>query len=550
MQRTLFFLLLSVVIGLVGCAKQKMPADPFVDKWEKIAEETQKQQPTVTFEKLPYNSKDCIENVFLDDTSKKQQTLQTLPLPKTPITLDIRKPVPVGTVLQILAQSGNVNILFNATPAAGLDASSTTTQTTGASQNISLTVHKAPWADVFTSILSAQGLSYIWDGSIIRVMSLHDLEHMNKLERARRASEEHYGTGMFRLHYADVNDVKQTVADFIGAKIYGTPYGGERVTEKVTEGSEDNSSGVLSILRNDSNEQKDNSSDEVGTDMMYARVIVDQLSNTLIIRARQNALEKVKSLIRCLDKPRKKILISAYIVKTSSTVARDLGIQWNWGLQGRQHNTPIAIESGTGTKFGINLPVDSVLAGGPGASGNILLGSLNGDFLELQLSALASDGKVNILSSPSIVTLDNQGGYISNGVEVPYQKSNATTGQTEVSYEFKQAVLKLEIIPRVIDAKTIKLKIAVTDNSVDRSAQLLEIDDVPSIRTRETETVMTVADNQTIVISGLTETTDSVAESGIPGLKDIPGVGWLGKGQQKEKIKDQLMVFIRPTIIH
>ena len=569
-------LLAALVCLVVGCGERELPKDDFLNKWENIVEQTKNSTTPVDEPARDYSAEACINSVVFDTEDDQTPGQCTPDLPKIPITLDLRKPVPVGTVLKLLAQAGKRNIVFNPIQVVqeniGMgpqNLAANAANVAGApvlpdlNRKINLSVTDAPWDDVFRSVLNAQGLAYRCEGSIIRVMSLQDLQHMNKLEEARRLSSANYGTGFFRLKYADVNDVKQTVADFVGAKIYGSPYGGEKITEKVSGEYGGDDSGVLSIIRSDQNKQNkdDTNDDEIKDSMMYSRVVVDQLTNTLIVRARQKELVKVKSLISCLDRPRKKILITAFIVKTSRSVARELGIQWGWSLKGWKSGTPIQFRNGQNgisgsDKYGINFPSPSAAKSldgkfpTSGAAGNFLLGFLDGNYLEMQLSALDEDGKVNIISSPTIVTLDNQGGYIANGLEIPYQKSIASTGQTEVSYEFKEAVLKLEIVPRVIDSETIKMKIAVTDNSVDRSAQLDKLDEVASIRTRETETVMTVRNNQTLVISGLTESTDDWSESGIPGLKDVAGIGWLGKNQKKEKSQDQLMVFIRPTIIH
>jgi len=570
-EKFIIIIITIIFLSSQGCTERKLPNDDFTKKWEDIIDSTKNSTQSNVNTSKPYNAEDCVASIYFDENDKSNDTIKKLP--KLPITLDIRKPIPVETVLKILAQTGKTSIIFNAPDSTQSIQTKQNISILGQQQDqvppqtqitnerkINLTVYDAPWDEVFFSVLNTQGLTYRCEGNIIRVMSLNDLEHINKIEEAKRSSEKSYGTGVFRLQYADVNDIKQTIADFLGAKIFGTPYGGEKISEKSSESSGEGSAGVLSIIREDQQKKSDEDADEVGKDMMYSRVIIDQLSNSIIVRARQEDLQKTKKLIQCLDKPRKKILITAYIIKTTRSIARELGIQWGWNLKGWQNTTPITLGNGRGgisgnTSYGVNLPAPSAATNagafsGVGAAGNLLFGSLDGNYLEAQLSALDVDGKVNILSSPTIVTLDNQGGYIANGLEVPYQKSVSSTGQTEVSYEFKQAVLKLEIVPRVIDERTIKLKIAVTDNSVDRGAQIEKLDEVASIRTRETETVMTVTNNQTIVISGLTETTDDLKESGVPGLKDVPGIGWLGKNQKKEKSMDQLMVFIRPTIIN
>ena len=162
--------------------------------------------------------------------------------------------------------------------------------------------------------------------------------------------------------------------------------------------------------------------------------------------------------------------------------------------------------------------------------------------LNVQLSALQNEGKVNILSSPSITTLDNQKALIKTGQEVPYQ----TVEDGEVKIEFKEAVLELEVTPQVIDENSLKLKINVKKDELDFT---IAIQGQPGIDKSEAQTNVLLLDGQTTVIGGLIKEKVDDSESGVPLLKDIPGLGWLFKGTSKDDEMEELMIFITPHIL-
>jgi type IV pilus assembly protein PilQ len=174
----------------------------------------------------------------------------------------------------------------------------------------------------------------------------------------------------------------------------------------------------------------------------------------------------------------------------------------------------------------------------------LMFGTIGANILEIQLSALQKDGKLNILSSPSLVTLDNQMAATENGDEVPFVTPGTSTSAPTVSW--KKAVLRLEITPHVIDGKNIKMTILVKKDELDFSRQ---VQGNPVIIQKETKTGLVVSDGETIVISGLTKQKRQDGTTGIPWLKDVPVLGWLFKGEETSETMEEVMIFITPTIM-
>jgi type IV pilus assembly protein PilQ len=153
---------------------------------------------------------------------------------------------------------------------------------------------------------------------------------------------------------------------------------------------------------------------------------------------------------------------------------------------------------------------------------------------------------VNILSSPSITTLDNQKAYVESGEKVPYETiDNSTTPPTK-TVKFEDAVLRLEITPHVIDDRTLSMKILVKKDEVDLTRT---VDGNPFIIKKQTETSLIVQDGETIVISGLTKQRNLQGTTGVPGLKDVPFLGWLFKSEDKTEKMEEVLIFITPRIL-
>jgi len=177
----------------------------------------------------------------------------------------------------------------------------------------------------------------------------------------------------------------------------------------------------------------------------------------------------------------------------------------------------------------------------------VLFGKVGENLLEVQLQALQKDNKLNILSSPSITTLDNQKAYTENGEKVPYVTTETSGGTTTQTTKFEEVVLRLEITPHVIDGKNLKMEILVKKDEVDMTRRSSMGD--PYIIKKETRTELIVQDGETIVISGLTKQTQSGGENGVPWLKDIPILGRAFKSESKGDKKEEVLIFITPHIL-
>ena len=237
------------------------------------------------------------------------------------------------------------------------------------------------------------------------------------------------------------------------------------------------------------------------------------------------------------------ISIEARIVQIESSYKKSLGIQWGGSyVNSFGSGTTYTVGSGFGNNYIFDFPAQDVNIGNGMSIGFSFIG-LNGK-LDLSLQALEDIGKSKVLSRPKIITIDGEPAEISQGVEIPYQSSSANTG---TNVQFKQALLRLSVIPRTLPDGNIVMTITLTQDVPDFGKSVLG---QPPINTKSITSKVVAKDGSTIVIGGILEKKESKNISGVPTLHKIPLLGWLFKNQQNVKDEKELLIFISPKIIY
>ena len=283
------------------------------------------------------------------------------------------------------------------------------------------------------------------------------------------------------------------------------------------------------------------------------KISVDTRTNTLWIQDSSTKIEEVRALIKQLDVPVKQVLIEARIVEVSKDFARDLGIRWGVSKPNHLSGTlPGANQIAQGTASAnvnpytqrLNLDlVAAPIAGMTPASVGIALAKLGDNILlDLELSALESEGRAELISSPRLITTNQQPAVIDSGQEIPYQESTSS-GATAVA--FKKAVLSLRVTPQITPDSKILMDLKINQDTA--STQLFN--GVPAILTKEIQTNVLVSNGQTIVLGGIYQQDKSRTITRIPFLGQLPVVGNLFKNTKISLTNDELLIFITPKII-
>jgi len=277
------------------------------------------------------------------------------------------------------------------------------------------------------------------------------------------------------------------------------------------------------------------------------RVIPDDINNTLLILATPQEFKQVKAAMEQLDVVPLQVLIEATIAEISLTDDLEYGVQWTF----RNNNIGDSNQSGVGLfTLGSQAALNAVV---PGFSYSIV-GSDSA--INATLNALARDSKLNIISSPSLMVLNNQEANIQVGDEVPIttQQQQATTGVSTVvnSIEYRDTGVLLTVTPRVNSGGLIIMDIvqevsnvAQQDTAAAAAATLL----TPTIQTRRIASSVAVQSGDTIVLGGLIRENKSEIKEGIPGLYKLPLIGWLFGATRIDRTRTELVVLITPRAV-
>lgn len=504
-------IIFSVVL-LCACAK-KTPHEERIQEWLDKEETSRAYTPSVA---PPSIERELHVEPFTYIDEVRQEEARDLP--KQPLSLKIND-APIASILLAMARAANINLII----------SPKVREITG----VSIHINDVYWDNAFFSLLKAHGLVHEWEGTVIRVKALDDVKADIELAKAnqeittlntKKARLDPLVTSLVKLNYITI---------------------GESDNREQAKGK--SSSNIVKQLQTQLT--------LIDGENYYGSITSDTETNSLIIKATFHDTERIVKLLEKIDRPRPHVHIKAFIVETSKNTARDLGFQWGGLRSGNISNQPYVTYPGVGSGgaptypdgfnqglggsgTGLQFPADISQRG---LHWGLLIGSPN--YLEVQLSALEENGKLNILSSPSITTMDNLSAYTKSGEEVPFV-TGISDGIPIVQY--KEAALELEITPSVINNDIMNLDILVKKDELDLSRTRSNL---PFILTKETRTKLVVGNSETVVISGLTKELTTSRIDGVPWLKDIPGLGALLRRDRTGETMEEVLIFITPTIL-
>ncbi|MDR9413249.1 MAG: type IV pilus secretin PilQ [Spiribacter sp.] len=264
---------------------------------------------------------------------------------------------------------------------------------------------------------------------------------------------------------------------------------------------------------------------------------VDTRTNTLVVTGSPAQLAEAQALIKRLDIPVRQVLIEARIVIASDDFSDELGVRF--GARREKSFGDTTFQLG-GTRDADGLLVD-LPAGNAAGSAGIAIGKVGSYLLQLELSAMESENRGEIVSSPRVVTASHQRAEIKQGVQIPFEQATSS-GATSIA--FREAVLGLVVTPQITPDNHIQLALAVNQDSRGE-----ETPDGPAINTQSVRTNVLVADGETVVLGGVFEQTRRTGLRRVPILADLPGVGGLFQRRVRVDDRSELLVFVTPRIL-
>ncbi len=439
-----------------------------------------------------------------------------------PVTFNFQD-VPVRTVLQLIAEESNLNIVASDT----------------VQGNVTLRLMNVPWDQALDIVLRAKGLDKRRDGGVVWVAPQPELAKFEQdKEDARIAIEnrEDLITDYVQINYHNATAIFKALTEAKG--IGGGGGGGQGGSGGA--GQQDN--GFLSPR---------------------GRLVADERTNTLMISDIPKKVAQMRELISHIDRPVDQVLIESRIVIATDTFARDLGARF--GIAGRrQYGDNTGVISGSTTNnvsiindglhnvpagLNFNLPAGTFTTSTAGSIAYTLLG--RNFALDMELSAMQEEGRGEVVSNPRIVTANQREGVIKQGREIGYVTITAASGggQSQANVQFKEGLLELKVTPTITNDNRVFLNMNVKKDEVARFIVLDGYGTVPEINRREVNTAVLVGDGETVVIGGVYEFTDRESVSKVPFLGDIPFLGNLFKKRGRSKEKAELLVFVTPKVL-
>ena len=441
--------------------------------------------------------------------------------------------IEVRAVLQVIADFTGLNIITSDTVQGSL----------------TLRLKDVPWDQALDIILQTKGLDMRKNGNIVLIAPREELalKERQQLESQVQISDlEPLQTELFQLNYAKAADILNIVSVSKSGTGPGATGGGD----------------ARFLSRR-------------GT------AFVDPRTNILFVTDIPSKLEEVRRIIRQIDTTVRQVLIEARIVIADDKFSRQLGIRFGQqtGATFNNHRTAIGSSGSLNTQPVIHTEGDRIirdtrtqtpfeLASGLASAGysdspqlNVNLPVTNpagqlaltlinlgsGNLINLELSALEADNRGKVVSSPRVITADNQKAQIEQGTEIPYVTPGSANSPATV--QFKKAVLRLDVTPQITPDNRIIMTVEIRKDSIGQFVQLGGGFSVPSIDTKNVTTQIAVNNGDTAVIGGIYEETIRSDVTKVPLLGDVPVIGYLFKQTARSSEKTELLIFLTPRIV-
>ena len=290
------------------------------------------------------------------------------------------------------------------------------------------------------------------------------------------------------------------------------------------------------------------------------RITHDENTNSLVIIATPDQIQYVKQVIEKLDIRRKQVFVEAVILELASDETFDFGLGAHVGKPNDDGSLSIFSSQLNGSSFGLSADLLSGMAMGvfgEPVSVNISDGlggtsALAVPAFGIALNALQSNSSVNILSTPNILTLDNEEAAIIVGRNIPFPVSTGRDNNNNpiVSYQREDVAITLKVTPQINESNYVTLTVFQEVQEVEEDSQGLDVSTAGFITSkRSADTTVLVKDNQTVVIGGLIGTTETSVATKVPILGDIPIIGKMFRGRRTSARKSNMLIFLTPHVI-
>jgi general secretion pathway protein D len=380
-----------------------------------------------------------------------------------------------------------------------------------------------------------------------------EIKHwVQMLDRADGTNER--VTKIYRLKVVEAETIGQTLSDLYSSLYAQSQEKEQELGKTATKTSTKNNTKNSNTSNNNSNNKNAKketaaeqpasntaalSGDALGMSVDEEVIILsDEETNTLIVNAPASMQKEIAKTIEELDRSRRQVLIETVLVEVTLDESLDLGIEW--AIFGSDSSAAQLSGLELNTLGTIGDPITSA------TEGFTYLLNANDKAMAL-IHAAQDDDRLQVLSSPTVLTRDGMEAEVSFGKEVPVQQSSISDSGTEnFYYEYRDAKITLTVTPKIDDNRMVTLDIEQTVRALDADSS---DDDAPTFYTREIRSNLQVDDGQTLILGGLIERTDQKVRTGIPILSQLPVVGWVFGRTRTAKVGSEILMIMTPHVV-
>lgn len=453
--------------------------------------------PLAEFDHFAYQAENLFTVEFKPLTKQEVEELKKEKFGFTGERLSLNfQDIEVRSVLQLIADFTGLNLVASDT----------------VSGNITLRLNNVPWDQALDIVLKTKGLDKRQEGNVLLIAPSEEIAAREKLEleSQKQISE----LAPVRSEFIQINYAKASeIAELIKSK----------------ENSLLSSRGAVTI---------------------------DTRTNTLLVQDTTDRLADIRRIVARLDIPVRQVLIESRVVTANNDFAKEMGVRFGLSRNTTSNNNQVILGGhqlgnvnyggGTGIvdadsgneNYQVSLPITN-----PAADLHFAIGKIGSTLLQLELQALQAEGRGEVISAPRVITSDQHEALIEQGVEIPYQEASSS-GATTVS--FKKAVLSLKVTPHITPDDRVIMDLVVNKDNPDFSRSVLG---VPPVDTREINTRVLVDNGETVVLGGVFEQVKTKNVNKVPGLGNLPIVGWMFRSTTEEDNKNELLIFVTPKIL-
>ncbi|MEN4905111.1 type IV pilus secretin PilQ [Luteimonas sp. TWI1437] len=426
-----------------------------------------------------------------------------------PVTFNFQD-VPVRTVLQLIADESDLNIVASDSVAG----------------NVTLRLQNVPWDQALDIVLQAKSLDKRRSGNVVWVAPQAEIAAFEQAkEDARLAIEERaeMTTEYIPISYGNAEDIAKLLTE----------------ESKNGTGANVNNTGA-------------GTSQQRGFLSTRGSLSFDRRTNTLLVIDIPSRVNEIRRLVNLLDKPVDQVVIEARIVIANESFARDLGARFGVSTARRVDDRvdvggklPIGQDGSVGVPGGLNVNLP-VTGNAPSLAFTILGNTIN---WAVELQALQTEQRGEVISNPRVVTSNQREATISQGQEVGYITVTGGQSNNVPTVQFKDVLLELKVTPTITNDGRVFLAMDIKKDEIVDYVEYPNVGKVPLISKRNVTTAVLIDDGQTVAIGGVYEFTDRASLSKVPFLGDLPILGNLFKSRGRTKDKAELLIFVTPKVM-